>query len=235
MTNRNAYRGKLVLFLVGLVVLAGVQTGLAESQDIEQIRQAAEQGNAEAQNALGRAYDEGRGVAEDDREAVKWYRKAAKQGHIESQLYLGRAYARGYGVRKNYRKMRKWWLRAAEQGSAEAQGALGVVYDTSMGVRYNPREAVKLPDGGRAKHRAQINLGHVYINGGDGVAKDDREAVKWYRMAAEQGSIGPILRDLCQWRRWGGEGRPGGGWHRMAASREAGLMPVAEMEWRRTP
>ena len=75
MTNRNTFRGNLILVLAVLVALVGFQPGLAESQDIEQLRQAAEQGDAEAQNALGRAYDEGRGVAEDDREAVKWYRR----------------------------------------------------------------------------------------------------------------------------------------------------------------
>lgn len=49
MTNRNACRGRLVLFLVALAVMAGFQTGLAESQDIEQIRQAAAQGEVDAQ------------------------------------------------------------------------------------------------------------------------------------------------------------------------------------------
>ena len=84
MTNRNAYRGKLVLFLVALVVLAGVHTGLSESQDIEQLRQAAEQGGAEAQNALGRAYDEGQGVAEDHVKAIAWINLAAAQGHTSA-------------------------------------------------------------------------------------------------------------------------------------------------------
>ena len=129
MTKRNACKGKLVLFLVALVVLAGFQPGLAENQDIEQFRQAAEQGDAEAQNALGRAYAEGQGVAEDDREAVKWYRKAAKQGHPKAQFRLGTAYGFGYGVRENYRKARKWYRKAAEQDPAQAQLSLGKVYD----------------------------------------------------------------------------------------------------------
>ena len=34
---------------------------------------------------------------------------------------------------------------------------------------------------------AQYNLGFVYANG-RGVAKDDVEAMKWYRKAAEQGN-----------------------------------------------
>jgi len=34
---------------------------------------------------------------------------------------------------------------------------------------------------------AQLNLGDMYSDG-EGIAKDDREAVKWYRLAAEQGN-----------------------------------------------
>ena len=41
----------------------------------------AEAGDANAQLLLGVMYDHGKGVLEDDKEAVKWYRKAAEQGH----------------------------------------------------------------------------------------------------------------------------------------------------------
>ena len=34
---------------------------------------------------------------------------------------------------------------------------------------------------------AQFNLGVMYANGGEGVPEDDAEAVRWYRLAAEQG------------------------------------------------
>ena len=44
MTNRNACRGKLALFLVALVILWGYQPGFSESQDIEQLRQGGQAG-----------------------------------------------------------------------------------------------------------------------------------------------------------------------------------------------
>ena len=56
MTNQNDCRGKLALFLVALVILWGHQPGFSESQDIEQLRKAAEQGDAESQFSLGRIY-----------------------------------------------------------------------------------------------------------------------------------------------------------------------------------
>jgi TPR repeat protein len=41
----------------------------------------AEQGDAPAQYMLGNMYINGRGVPQDDKEALKWYRIAAGQGH----------------------------------------------------------------------------------------------------------------------------------------------------------
>ncbi len=52
-------------------------------------RTRAEAGDAEAQFNLGVRYDVGRGVPEDDVEAVRWYRLAAEQGDAYAQYDLG--------------------------------------------------------------------------------------------------------------------------------------------------
>ena len=41
---------------------------------------------------LGRMYANGRGVEQDDEQAVFWYRKAAEQGHASAQFNLGWMY-----------------------------------------------------------------------------------------------------------------------------------------------
>ena len=46
------------------------------------------------------------------------------------------------------------------------------------------RETLQLAE--RENAQAQFNLGMMYENG-QGVRQDDAEAVKWYRLAAEQG------------------------------------------------
>ena len=56
---------------------------------VSEIRTIAVGGDAEAQFLLGFMYAKGRGVLEDDKEAVKWFRKAAEQGHAEAQFNLG--------------------------------------------------------------------------------------------------------------------------------------------------
>ena len=57
-------------------------------------RQAAERGHTKAQCELGRAYENGHGVAIDHAESAKWYHKAASQGDAFAQWSLGSLYAR---------------------------------------------------------------------------------------------------------------------------------------------
>ena len=51
---------------------------------------------------------------------------------------------------------------------------------------------VEAKDGDAA---AMVNIGLMYANG-EGVVKDDKEAVKWYRKAAELGNAG-AMNNLC--------------------------------------
>ena len=88
----------------------------------------AEQGDAEAQFCMGVRYTNGRGVEQDDEEAVKWYRKAAEQGNASAQCNLGWCYDNGEGVEQDYEEAAKWYRKAAEQGNASAQYNLGVRY-----------------------------------------------------------------------------------------------------------
>lgn len=85
-------------------------------------RQAAEQGNAKAQGALGVMYFRGEGVAQDSKEAAKWYRQAAEQGNAGAQHFLGGMYSRGDGVPKDDVVAYAWFNIAAANGQAEAAG-----------------------------------------------------------------------------------------------------------------
>ena len=61
-------------------------------------RPLAEQGNAEAQYALGFMYADGQGVPQNHAEAAKWWRLAADQGNTFAQYNLGTLYDNGHGV-----------------------------------------------------------------------------------------------------------------------------------------
>ena len=84
-------------------------TGITSERDIianmeplvQEVYRKAKNGDAEAQDYLGYAYNMGTGVEKDYDEAVKWYRKAAEQGHAPGQSRLGKMYYLGYGVEKD--------------------------------------------------------------------------------------------------------------------------------------
>lgn len=100
--------------------IAGDRAALSE------LRQQAEKGNPKAQNNLGLMYLQGRGVAQNYSEAMKWYRKAAEQGLDVAQDSLGVMYGNGQGVAQNYAEARKWFRMAANQGNADAKRHLQV-------------------------------------------------------------------------------------------------------------
>ena len=61
-------------------------------------------------------YDNGRGVRQDDAQAVHWYRKAAEQGNVEAQHNLGAMYANGQGVRQDHKIAKEWLGKACDNG-----------------------------------------------------------------------------------------------------------------------
>lgn len=59
-----------------------------DSISADKYREAAEQGDAEAQYNLGLCYYNGEGVQQDYTQAVHWWRKAAEQGNARAQEAL---------------------------------------------------------------------------------------------------------------------------------------------------
>ena len=157
---------------------------------MEDLQKDASNGLDLAQKLLGNCYFDGKGVKQDNKEAVKWTRMAAGQGNVLAQYNMGYSYYNGLGVPHDYREAVNWYKKSAEQGYAHAQFLLGLCYDNGQGVPHDYGEAVKwykkAAEQGFA--RAQCNLGYCY-EAGQGVPQDYREAVKWYKKAAEQGDM----------------------------------------------
>jgi TPR repeat protein len=84
-------------------------------------RQAADQGDAEAQTKIGVMYETGVGVTKDYAEAAKWYRKAADQNDANAEAALGSLIGSGFGVQRDDAEAIKWLRKAAEQGHARAE------------------------------------------------------------------------------------------------------------------
>jgi TPR repeat protein len=165
---------------------AAAPKGVVVPDKFQEYKAKAEQGDAEAQFSLGFCYDDGRGVAKNYAEAVKWYRKAAEQNFAPAQFNLGYCYANGQGVKKDEVEAVKWFTKAAEQNYAPAQSNLGYCYDNGHGVAQDYVEAVKWyrKAAMQGHTEAQFNLGFCY-GSGQGVGKDKVEAYAWFSMAAK--------------------------------------------------
>ena len=87
---------------------------------LQLLRPLAERGDPQAQNGLGAMYYNGKGVAKDFKEAVKWYRLAAAQGNISAQVNLGSMYYEGEGVTEDLIRAHIWLNIAATQGNPNA-------------------------------------------------------------------------------------------------------------------
>ena len=94
---------------------------------LKEWRPLAEQGEAEAQRFLGSMYYQGKGVPQDDQEAVRWYWQAADQGDAYAQNTLGYMYHDGKGVQKDSIQAYMWWVLSAEQGFRLAKESLETV------------------------------------------------------------------------------------------------------------
>jgi hypothetical protein len=65
-------------------------------------------------------YQNGQGVPQDDKTAVKWYRLAAEQGNASAQNNLGVMYGNGTGVIQDNVYAHMWWNIAASSGDKDA-------------------------------------------------------------------------------------------------------------------
>ena len=106
-------------------------------------------------------------------EAVRWYRQAADEGDPEAQYNLGVMYNFGRGVPQSDAQAMMWYREAAGQGIADAAFRLGFMYASGAGY------PIWLHD--------QFYDEEAFDNAGRDVPQDDAEALKWHRIAAEQG------------------------------------------------
>jgi len=86
-------------------------------ESLDDLRERAEGGDAEAQANLGYKYATGRDAPQDDAEALKWYRLAAEQGVADAQYLLALMYSLGRGVQQDYVQAHMWFNLAASRSA----------------------------------------------------------------------------------------------------------------------
>ncbi|MBR2254285.1 MAG: sel1 repeat family protein [Candidatus Methanomethylophilaceae archaeon] len=87
-----------------------------EVPDIDAIRARAEQGDVSAQYDLATIYRYGKGVDQDNEEAVKWYKMAAEQGDPYAMYNLGIMCSNGLGIKRNCSVAARYFEEANKHG-----------------------------------------------------------------------------------------------------------------------
>lgn len=171
---------------------------------------AANQGDMYAQNALGYMYRKGEGVdpppkdaegkgptdeqkkqwvVANQQSAIEWYRRAAEQGHVKSQMAIAIMYELGEaGSDKGLDDAMQWYFHAAGQGNERAMHRLGYLYERG-------RECVDFQDR-KCFDENNKPLSDMATKG-QGPAKDEKEAFRWYKKAADERNYPPSIIALA--------------------------------------
>ncbi|KAJ3041645.1 hypothetical protein HDV00_008922 [Rhizophlyctis rosea] len=211
--KRDADKGDPVAqALVGMFLTGDLHgVGKNEREAARYLRLAAAQGFAAAQILLAGLLRNGQGVPKDEKEAAKFLKMAADLGDHNAQYNYGAICMKGLGVEKNepeaarYFKLAadgglgveedkkeaiRYYRLAADGGDVDAQCAFGRYLLTStkslderkVAVEYIKKSADKGLDDG------QYLMGLLMDSGIDNLLeKNEREAIRYYRMAAAQG------------------------------------------------
>ncbi len=138
------------------------------------------------QALVGYFYSMGTELPHSDTEAVKWFRKSAENGNAIGQMNLAYHYENGLGLPKLDDEALRWYRKAADQNNSMALNNLGYAY--AVGRLGLPKDYAKAIDLYRkaadlGNGLAMSNVGWCY-EAGQGVKKDEVEAVRWYKKSA---------------------------------------------------
>ncbi len=151
---------------------------------LKAMQEKADAGDADSQCGLGKQYEYGLGVSQDNKQAVFWLQKSAEQGDIRAQVELGVVFDK----MQDYVQALIWYRKAADQGNPRAEYNLGLCYQNGESVPKDMAQAIawyrKAADQGDMI--AQNNLAVLYDQGA-GIPQDYPQAAYWYRKAAQQG------------------------------------------------
>lgn len=177
----------------------------AENDSLQRIADAAERGNAAAQNTVGCWYYNGENFKQDYNKAVQWWLRSQKQDYPAASANLAICYLRGHGVKADSTRATGLMKRAirlgdkgalskttamADKGDKWAAALLADIYKNGLGskehrIKPDKELAAKYlkiaADGGDTA--SQVEVAMSLLN-----AKKFAEAFKIFRSAADTGN-----------------------------------------------
>lgn len=160
------------------------------SRNYELFREAAEAGSPFAMCICSRFCRAGWGQKASEERALTWVRESARKGFAPGLFELGSCYEQGVGVPIDLEEARRYYSLAVEGGFGFAGCHLAVMYHSG---RFGPPDIIKALQYANLGYQlkdamAPVLLGSWYENG-EGVIRNQQEAVLWYRRAAELGNF----------------------------------------------
>ena len=127
----------------------------------------------------------------------KYYEIAADIGKIPEAIFnIGLMYENGKGVTQNYIKAFHYYTVSSSYDIAEAYYNMAVMLENGHGVQKDINKAVKFYHLAAEKQlsNAQYRLYQIYYNGLLGIKCNTEEALKYLKMAANQGNSNALCR-----------------------------------------
>ena len=153
---------------------------------------AMKKGNEIATTNVGIIYFEGFGVKKDYKKASELFNRAMDRGNMNAEMkaprYLGIMAEKGLGTKKNLEDAIFYYEMGDSAGDIVSQYNLAKIYESQN----NYERAIELYKNAEGRKDADaapmlVALGDLYKEG-KGVAKNTKEARKWYEKAVEAGS-----------------------------------------------
>jgi len=180
--------------IAAVMLLVVLSSATVSAEDLAALKERATNGDPNAQISLGIAYRDGRGVAQDDAQALAWFRRAAEKNDAAAFDNLGWMCEHGLGTTADLAEAARCYRESADGGHAQGQWNLGRMYAETSWGRYDNAEAARwyrrAADGGHRE--ARYRLGLAYLQG-MGVPADAAAACEWFRAAADQDHVSAQL------------------------------------------
>lgn len=154
------------------------------------ILMAAREGLVDAQALLGQILLDGRGIAQDQSLALRWFDIAARQGHLMARNMLGRCHEHGWGCAADASVAAGHYRIGAEAGLDWAMYNFANLLATGRGVGEDQQLALALyRRAAELGHAKSMNLLGRYLEEGRICTVDAKAARDWYRRSAVGGDF----------------------------------------------
>jgi TPR repeat protein len=151
---------------------------------------AAREGVPDAQALLGQILLDGRGIAQDQPLALRWFEIAARNGHLMARNMLGRCQEHGWGCIADAAAAARHYRVGADAGLDWAMYNYANLLATGRGVVEDQAQALDLyRRAAESGHAKSMNLLGRYLEEGRVCAADAAGAVDWYRRSALGGDF----------------------------------------------